>query len=109
MGSKTVEVNQSNFQKEVLKSDKPVLVDFWAEWCGPCRMIAPHVESIAEEYADQLKVGKLDTDANQDLAIEYRVMSIPTLLLFKGGQPVARITGFQNKERLLAQLKPHLG
>jgi thioredoxin 1 len=108
MGSKTFEVTGANFKNDVLNSDQPVLVDFWAEWCGPCRMVAPIVDQIAEEYDGKLRVGKLDTDSNQELAIQFQVMSIPTLMLFKGGKPVARITGFQPKDRLLAQLTPHL-
>ncbi len=108
MGAKTFEVTGANFTSDVLNSEKPVLVDFWAEWCGPCRMVAPLVDQIAEEYDGKIRVGKLDTDAQQDLAIQFQVMSIPTLMLFKGGKPVARITGFQPKDRLLAQITPHL-
>ncbi len=108
MSTKTFEVNESNFATDVLQSDKPVLVDFWAEWCGPCKMIAPLVDQLATEYGEKIKVGKLDADENQDVLMRYGVMSIPTLILFKGGQPVVRITGFQPKERIANQLKPHL-
>ncbi|HVU11686.1 MAG TPA: thioredoxin [Phototrophicaceae bacterium] len=108
MSTKTFEVNESNFTTDVLNSDKPVLVDFWAEWCGPCKMIAPLVDQLATEYGEKIKVGKLDADENQDVLMRYGVMSIPTLILFKGGQPVVRITGFQPKERIANQLKPHL-
>ncbi|MFN8449471.1 MAG: thioredoxin [Anaerolineae bacterium] len=108
MGAKTFEVTESNFTNEVLQSDKPVLVDFWAEWCGPCKMIAPLVDQIATEYGEKIRVGKLDADENQDVLIRYGIMSIPTLVLFKGGEPVVRITGFQPKDRITNQLKPHL-
>ncbi len=108
MGNKTFEVTESNFTSEVLQSDKPVLVDFWAEWCGPCKMIAPLVDQIATEYGEKIRVGKLDADENQDVMMRYGIMSIPTLILFKGGQPVVRITGFQPKDRISNQLKPHL-
>ena len=98
-----IKLNQSNFEEEVLKSDVPVLVDFWATWCGPCRMLAPVIEEIAAE-ADGFKVGKLDTDENVPLAVEYRVMSIPTVVLFRDGKEVARSIGVVPKENLLAML-----
>jgi thioredoxin 1 len=108
MGNKPFEVTDATFQQEVLKSDQPVLVDFWAEWCGPCKMIAPIVEQIANEYAGKLRVGKVDTDVNAEYAMQYGIMSIPTLLLFKDGQLAERITGYMPKERILAKLTPHL-
>jgi thioredoxin len=108
MGTKTFEVNEGNFQNEVLNSDTPVLIDFWAEWCGPCKMIAPIVEQIAGEYSGKLKVGKLDADQNQEVIMKYRVMSIPTLILFKGGQPVEVIVGYQPKDKITGKLQPHL-
>jgi len=109
MGSKTAEVTTQNFREDVLSSKEPVLVDFWAEWCGPCRMVGPIVDQIAEENSDKLRVYKMDTDANPDVPMQYGIMSIPTLILFKGGEPVVRITGYQPKDRILSQLRPHLG
>lgn len=108
MSSKTFEVNETNFQNEVLDSQQPVLVDFWAEWCTPCKMIAPMVDEIATEYDGQVRVGKLDADANADVLMRYGVMGIPTLILFKGGQPVVRITGYQPKDKITSKLLPHL-
>ncbi|MCC6613293.1 MAG: thioredoxin [Anaerolineae bacterium] len=108
MGMNTFEVTTTNFQTQVLDSAEPVLIDFWAEWCTPCRAIAPIVDEIAKEYDGKLRVGKLDTDTHGDVAMRYGIMGIPTLLLFKGGQVAARITGYQPKERILGQIKPHL-
>lgn len=96
------------FETDVLKSDKPVLVDFWAEWCTPCHMIAPFVKQIADEQQNVLRVAKLDIDENPITPGRYGIMSIPTLMLFKNGEAVARITGAMPKERIMAQLAPHL-
>jgi len=101
-------VTDGEFETKVLKSEQPVLVDFWATWCGPCRMVAPVVEELAKQYEGKLSVAKLDVDANGNTAIEYQVQSIPTLILFKDGKPAQRIVGYMNRDRLLAQLKPHL-
>jgi thioredoxin len=108
MGANTFEVTESNFQDEVLNSKEPVLVDFWAEWCGPCKMISPLVEQLATEYAGKIRVGKLDADANPDVLMRYNVMGIPTLILFKNGQAVERVTGYQPKDRIKNKLVPHL-
>jgi len=102
-----IELTLSNFETTVLQSTKPFLVDFWADWCGPCHMIAPIVEEIALENAGTLLVGKLNVDEQADIAMAYRVMSIPTLILFKDGRPVATVTGAMPKEMLLEQLSPH--
>ena len=91
MAGTVSEVTDNNFQAEVIESETPVLVDFWAPWCGPCRMVAPVVEEIANERADQLKVVKLNIDENQKTAIEFNVMSIPTLILFRNGQPAKTV------------------
>ncbi|MGI8969029.1 MAG: thioredoxin [Chloroflexota bacterium] len=101
-------VSDTSFENEVVKADKPVLVDFWAEWCGPCRMIAPILENISDEYADSLKVTKLDVDQNPKTMQKFGVQSIPTLILFKDGQPVERLIGYMPKDRLLGRIKPHL-
>ncbi len=95
--SKPAEVTDGSFETEVLKSDKPVLVDFWAPWCGPCRMVAPVVEELAEEYDGKVKFLKLNTDDNVNTAAQYGIRSIPTLLMFKGGKPVDQIIGFRPK------------
>ena len=101
------EVTDSNFQAEVIESDKPTLVDFWAPWCGPCRMVAPVLEEIAGER-DDLKIVKLNTDENQQTAAAFEVLSIPTMILFKHGQPAARVVGALPKKRLEAELNPAL-
>jgi thioredoxin 1 len=103
-----ITISDAEFEDEVINSDKPVLVDFWAEWCGPCHMIAPHVKQIADEQEKILKVAKLDIDENPITPGRYGIMSIPTLMLFKEGNVVARITGAMPKERILAQISSHL-
>ena len=106
--SNVIEFNDSNFDSEVLKSDKPVLVDFWAEWCGPCKMIAPSVEKISEEYSDKLKVGKLDVDSNPNISSTFGIRSIPTLLIFKTGAPVDQIVGAVSKEVIASKVDNHI-
>ncbi|TAK56123.1 MAG: thioredoxin [Bacteroidetes bacterium] len=105
---KPIEINDTNFEAEVVKSEKPVLIDFWAIWCGPCKAIAPVVEEIAKEYDGKLKVGKLDVDANPRTAMQFGIRSIPTLLVFKGGSVVEQIVGAVPKHKLLEKITPHL-
>ncbi|MCR4402781.1 MAG: thioredoxin [Firmicutes bacterium] len=99
-----IEVSDATFAQEVLKSEEPVLVDFWAEWCGPCRMMAPVVEDIATDYAGRMKVAKLNVDENRVSATTYGIMSIPTLALFKGGQLVQKFVGFMPKHELARRI-----
>src|SRR5690348_16622882 len=108
MGHNTFEVTDENFQNEVLKSDTPVLVDFWAEWCGPCKMIAPLVEELAKKYDGKLRVGKMDVDNQPDVPQMFGIQGIPTLILFKGGQPVQQIVGFRSRDQLDAAVSKHL-
>jgi thioredoxin 1 len=105
---KPIEVTDQSFDELVINSEKLILVDFWAEWCGPCKRIAPALEEIANELEGQLVIGKLDVDANPDTSGAYGVLSIPTLLLFKDGEPVDRIVGAYPKAQLLSRLQPHL-
>jgi thioredoxin 1 len=107
MAGNLTDVTDNNFQAEVLESDKPVLVDFWAAWCGPCRVVAPVLEQIASER-DDLRIVKLDVDANQQTAANYDVLSIPTMILFKNGQVAKKIIGAYPKRKLEAELEPAL-
>lgn len=102
------DVNDATFESEVLKSTTPVLVDFWAEWCGPCKMIAPILEEIAVEQGGSVQVAKVNVDEAPELARRFEVMSIPTLILFADGQPATRIVGAKSKSQLLKELAPHL-
>ena len=102
--AKPADVSDSTWDAEVLTGDKPVLVDFWAPWCGPCRMVAPIVEELADEYAGQVEFRKLNTDDNPRVAAKYGIRSIPTLLVFKGGEPVGQIIGFRPKGDLKKRL-----
>jgi thioredoxin 1 len=101
-------VSDDTFEKEVLQASQPVLVDFYADWCGPCRAIAPIVEEIARELSDRLKVVKLDVDQNPETAMQYGVQSIPTLIIFKNGKEVERLIGYMSKTKLLSKIEPHL-
>ena len=109
MGKNTVDVTDATFDSDVLKSDKTVLVDFWAEWCGPCKMVAPVLDEIAGENQEKITVAKLDIDVNQRTAQAYSVMSIPTMIVFQNGQPVKQIVGARPKAALLSDLSDYLG
>ncbi|RMF61465.1 MAG: thioredoxin [Calditrichaeota bacterium] len=102
--AKPIELTDANFDQEVLNSDKPVLVDFWAVWCGPCKMIAPTIEELANEYEGKIKVAKLDVDHNQNVAIRYGIRSIPTLLIFKDGKVVDQLIGAVPKSHIVERL-----
>jgi len=106
--TKPIEVTDATFEETVLKADLPTCVDFWAVWCMPCKKIAPLVDEIATEYQDKLQVVKLDVDQNTQTALQYNVMSIPTLMVFKNGEAVERIVGLKSKAELLSKIAPHL-
>ena len=107
-GDNTVNFTDASFDKDVLNAEVPVLVDFWAEWCGPCRMMAPTVDQVASDYAGKVKVGKLDVDSNQQTAARYGIRGIPTLLLFKGGQIVEQKVGAIGKPEFQKMLDKHI-
>jgi thioredoxin 1 len=109
MAGNVQEFSDSTFQDDVLSSDQPVLVDFWAPWCGPCKMLTPTIEALAERYAGKVKIGKLNTDDNRQAAINYQINSIPTLIVFKDGKPVDRILGLQPQDRIAQLLDKHVG
>ena len=109
MGNNTVDVTDATFKSDVIDSDKTVVVDFWATWCGPCKMVAPVLDEIAGEHKDKITVAKLDIDANQQTALQYQVMSIPTMIVFQNGQPVKQIVGARPKAALLNDLADYIG
>ena len=102
--SNEIEITDSNFESQVIKSDVPIVVDFWAPWCGPCKVIAPILTEIAGEYDGKIKVGKLNTDDSQEVAAKYGIMSIPTLLIFKNGEVAEKIVGAQSKQAITARI-----
>lgn len=102
------EVNADNFESDVLKADKPVLLEFGAVWCNPCKMLEPLLEEMAGELGDSVLIAKLDVDHNPDIAGNYQVLSVPTTILFKGGEPLERLVGFQPKDRFTSKIQPHL-
>lgn len=103
-----IHLSDSSFEQEVVKSDLPVLIDFWAAWCGPCRMIAPVIDELANDYDGKAKICKLDVDSNQQTAMQFGIRSIPTILIFKGGEVVDTIVGAVPKEQILNKLKSHI-
>ena len=106
--SSPIEINETNFQSEVLDSDKPVLVDFGAVWCGPCKMLDPVVDELAEDWGENVKVVKLDIDHHPDIAMQYSVMGVPTLMVFKDGEVQDRLTGYRPKQKIIDQFSAHL-
>lgn len=109
MAGNTLVLTDANFETEVLASDKPVLVDFWAPWCGPCKMIAPTIDAVANDYSGKVRVGKVNTDDNPKTASSYSISAIPTVLVFKGGQVVDRFVGVVNKDKLVTSLNSQIG
>ena len=108
MSEAITQLSDSNFESEVINSQKPILVDFWAEWCGPCKMIAPELEKLAAEKNEQLRIGKLNVDDNRDTAMKYSISSIPTLLLFKNGEIVKKLIGVMSKDKIITEISSFL-
>ncbi len=108
MAGNVLEFTTANFQSDVLNSSTPVLVDFWAPWCGPCRMLAPTIDELANDYAGKARVGKLNTDENKQVAVDYQISGIPTVMVFKGGEVVERVSGVQSKQQIASLMDRHL-
>ena len=102
-------INEQNFEAEVINSNIPVLIDFWAPWCGPCKMISPVIDELAKDFEKQMKIGKVNTDENMSISSRYQVTSIPCLLFFKGGKPVEKVVGFRSKNDLIKIISNILG
>jgi thioredoxin 1 len=102
------QLTDSNFESEVLSSEKPVLVDFWAVWCGPCKMVEPELEKLAEEKSEELRIGRLNVDDNRDIAVKYGITAIPTMILFKKGQVVKKLIGVMPKDKILTEISQFL-
>ena len=109
MAGPTIEVNDADFEEKVINSATPVLVDFWAEWCGPCRMLAPTIDELAEEYKGKVKVGKVDTDSNRNTAMKFSISAIPTVIVFKKGQIVQKLSGLRPKREFKTILDSAIG
>jgi thioredoxin 1 len=108
MAGNVLQFDDSNFQTEVLGSSEPVLVDFWAPWCGPCKMLAPTIDELADDYSGKARIGKINTDESRQVAIDHQISAIPTVMIFKDGQVVERVSGLQPKQQLAALLDKHL-
>jgi len=108
MSDNVLELNDDNFQSTLSSTDQPVLVDFWAPWCGPCKVLAPTIDELADDYSGKVQVAKVNTDDSRQVAIDHQISAIPTLMLFKGGEVVERVSGLQPKEQLAALLDKHL-
>ncbi len=104
-----LELTDDNFETEVVQADTPVLVDFWAEWCMPCRMLAPTIDEIANEFQGKVKVGKVDTDSNREVSVKFGISAIPTIILFKGGEPVRKFVGVTQKQEFVDELNKAVG
>jgi thioredoxin 1 len=109
MAGNVLAFTDANFETEVLQSDQPVLVDFWAEWCGPCKMLGPTIEELASDFQGQVRIGKMNTDQNSEIPTNYGISALPTMLVFKGGTVVDKLVGMQPKAKIASSLNKHLG
>jgi thioredoxin 1 len=109
MAGNVLAFTDANFETEVLKSDQPVLVDFWAEWCGPCKMLGPTIEELATDFQGRIRIGKMNTDQNSEIPTNYGISALPTMLVFKSGEVVDKLVGMQPKAKIVSSLNKHLG